>query len=885
MKKRYAILFAMGLFLLPFLSPRALTHDELQSYNECGSSPFELAYANADGTLSLKSCYNSYQEAKTAMDNSTEAGSDNLVIIHFASPTRIVDAKYALLNLNTKGNSNAYLYPTESSTSYNNYINGYSAFYATDAAYLGYVSGNGRAKLKISGYTGYIDKFDSSSARQYDIVPLSWVKVSSYYKVTEQEIQHCLTQSVYGNMKNYCIAFGPKPSQLNVGTYYSYDGNYFYQNQKVMLNDYRNGNTNNAINANDPYYNFYLYNSFRTKTNYDGSDIDQYLSFLGYNAQNSKMYGYGAYFVDAQEKYGTNAAMMFAIGANESAFGTSALAKNKNNLFGLNAIDGSAYGSGSTYSSIEGCIYDFSYGWLSYKFLQPGDYQGRWNGSNFGNKSQGINVKYASDPYWGEKAAQYYYKLDAYYQFQDYNAFQLAVLNSDYSNTVYPKKGATMGSYNVSSKYYQFTKKNVPIVIVEEVQGDNVLGNTTWYKIMPDPVLDQDLEYIGSSTSNPRYEYIWDRYVYVPAAYFMKINVANQGEGPVDPTPDPEPEPTPEPTPDPTPNPPSDGIQPSTQNDLASITNIGNSLYYFNTFEMQENKLIISGFMAITGRDNAITSDIAHYLILHNNTTSEEYYYKLDRWTSGYPFEMTNSDESVAYNYQGGWFQGTLDLSTIKEGDYSVQIQMKNGDVKSIRNFNNLFGKDMTRKHTASSGRGYHFQMNYYDKTVPLELFIRNQGLISSVNPPTLDTMYNSFTQLNFDGTNLHIRGNSHNIGVDYGVGQNVVRSIILENVNTFKRYSYNVGSITNGDYTIDLRVSDGKDKTRAWYDASLNLASLPSGTYAIYVKTASDGHEDYGELNDIAYKTIDAETTINNHRAYVRRVDEKRFRIELVIE
>ena len=48
------------------------------------------------------------------------------------------------------------------------------------------------------------------------------------------------------------------------------------------------------------------------------------------------------------------------------------------------------------------------------------DYAGRYYGGYLGDKASGMNVKYASDPYWGEKAAANYYSFDKKYGLQDY---------------------------------------------------------------------------------------------------------------------------------------------------------------------------------------------------------------------------------------------------------------------------------------------------------------------------------------------------------------------------------------------------------------------------------------------------------------------------------
>lgn len=500
----------------------------------------ELANANEDGSLQVMACHNSYEEAKQAMNQATDM--DNLVIVQNGM---IIDAKYALVDYdqNTKaGYTNVYsdVYLSGNLT----YIRGGST---DDAVFLGMDPGTGRIKIKVSGVVGYIARYENEASREnqlYDIVPLSWVKSPSYYQITSSDIIHVLPINVYGNRGTSSTVIGKKPEIVAPGNYYSYDGQYFYTDLKVMIRDYQMGVTSNAVNANNPYYNYYQYLGFRTKTNYNAANLNQFIISRGYGS--AKMANTGNAFITAQEKYGINAALMFAIGIHESAYGTSSISKNKNNLFGLNAIDASPGESASAFPSVEDCIYDYSYRWLDYGYVQPGDY--RFKGALLGNKQVGLNVKYASDPYWGEKAASHYYALDKAYGFQDYNAYTIAVLNNDYQNTVYPMKSPN--GFRVSTAYYQYRIKNSAVVVLGEVDGPAVNGNTKWYQIMSDPTLDNDLEYIGDSKSNPRVEYMWDQMkVYVPAAYFTKVNDGTSSViKPVEPTPTPSPMPTPEPT-------------------------------------------------------------------------------------------------------------------------------------------------------------------------------------------------------------------------------------------------------------------------------------------------------------------------------------------------
>ena len=517
MKKTMFIISIFIMFLLLTPNVYALTASEVSSRGtDCVG--VELAEAKEDGSLNKISCHNSYDEAKQVM-NTTE--NDNLVIIE---GKRIIDAKYAFIDYD-QYTSLKYInvYDTKNLNNNITYIAGGNS---DDAVFLELDYQTGRIKIKVAGVTGWIKRYENESSMQniqYDIVPLSWVTSPSYYEINDNDIIHHLPVNVYNTKGKNSITIGKKPTMVNNGNYYSFDGNYFYTDLKTMINDYKNGVFTNSVNSSSPYYNYYQYLSFRSKTNYSASHINQFIDART-TKKTSKLKNTGEYFINSQNRYGVNAIIMLAIGINESGYGNSNIAQTKNNLFGLNAVDVSPGASADAFLSVESCINDFGFAWLSGKFLQPGDY--RYNGAVLGNKSVGLNIKYASDPYWGEKAAAYYYDMDKYFGFQDYENYTVAVLNNNYSNTVYAKK--TPGGLNVSSSYYQYKKQSSPVIVLEEVTGPDVNGNTIWYKVTSDPVLDSNLEYYSDDTyynTKPRIMYNWaTNLVYVPAVYFTKIS-------------------------------------------------------------------------------------------------------------------------------------------------------------------------------------------------------------------------------------------------------------------------------------------------------------------------------------------------------------------------
>jgi len=98
--------------------------------------------------------------------------------------------------------------------------------------------------------------------------------------------------------------------------------------------------------------------------------------------------GIGAALVQAEAETGINALVLAGIIAHESGWGSSRLARDKNNLAGLGAYDGREYACGMTFDSREACIMYLA------RLLQdrPGTLEqvGAW---------------YASDPRWAAKVA------------------------------------------------------------------------------------------------------------------------------------------------------------------------------------------------------------------------------------------------------------------------------------------------------------------------------------------------------------------------------------------------------------------------------------------------------------------------------------------------
>ena len=519
MKKKFLMFSLISFFLvLPTVTSKALSIPNTTSRRECPNIELANAYVeNNEGRLSNVGCYDSYDAAKNAM---YADGREDLVIIENGT---IIDAKYGVVDYdvsfenNSLGYINVYDDSTGSSTS-GHYIR---CNQPDDAVILDYNYNTKRIKIKISGLVGWIDKSYYGS-KLYDVIPVVWAPTAQSYNVTNDSISHLLPGNVVGTKSNYSMTIDIKPTMLNPGRYYSYDGHYFYTNIKTMINDYKNNTYANSVNPNNPYYNYYQYLSFRTKTIYNADNLNQFIN--AHTGSGSKLYNTGSAFINAQNDFGVNAAIMLSIGANESGWGNSHISQTKNNLFGLNAVDSNPFLQSDSFGSPADCIETYAYVWLSYGFLQPGDW--RFKGANLGNKVEGLNLKYASDPFWGETAAHYYYELDKMFDFQErkQNQYSIAVLKEN--GTFYAKKtpnGADIDNETSSNtnRFYKYQLKDSAVVVLGEEQDNR---GVTWYKIQSDPTLTPNLSYTNAdSKTNPKYKYNWGSYVYVSSEHFRKI--------------------------------------------------------------------------------------------------------------------------------------------------------------------------------------------------------------------------------------------------------------------------------------------------------------------------------------------------------------------------
>ena len=411
------------------------------------------------------------------------------------SSLAVIDEKaiaYGVVNFRVKASASEITTYTNCENGQQGYINGYSM---SDGAFLGYE--NGKVKFKAAGVTGLVEP------SEVGIIDYDSAKTVSCYKTSNGGLYHYVANIITNSDSYYSINYvGNPPNYLsNNTTYYSYDGHYFYTSYNKMIDDYKNGVYSNSINSNNPYYNYFQYLPARSKTSLTASQFDQYTNQM---VSSGKLLNIGSSLISNQNTYGVNALIMYANAALESGWGQSQIAINKNNLFGHGAVDSNPYYGANGYASVDDCIKYHAKMFISEGYCDPKDYSGRYYGSHLGDKESGINVKYASDPYWGEKIAHICWSVQNGLGVNEVNKYTLGIANSNVAFYTNPDSNLLFNSGNFSS---------YPIILLSK--------SDDYYKVQTDPTLNEN----RTSITQDKGEYNFDQYyAYINANSVYALN-------------------------------------------------------------------------------------------------------------------------------------------------------------------------------------------------------------------------------------------------------------------------------------------------------------------------------------------------------------------------
>ena len=135
-----------------------------------------------------------------------------------------------------------------------------------------------------------------------------------------------------------------------------------------------------------------------------GFSLDEFKEILSDSKDKNNIFEDNAEYFYYAEEYGINGIFVAAVGIHESAWGTSKIARNKNNLFGYGAYDSNPYNGAYTFENYAESIDLVSRVFVKYYLNPKGTeiYDGQVaNGKYYnGNTLSSVNKKYASDKKW-----------------------------------------------------------------------------------------------------------------------------------------------------------------------------------------------------------------------------------------------------------------------------------------------------------------------------------------------------------------------------------------------------------------------------------------------------------------------------------------------------
>lgn len=810
MKKLFIKLLVICL-LVPFIGTFEVSAQDLKS---CG---YEVAYINDDGSFSTESCYSDFASAKNRMK---ELGGD-VVVRH--------DSSYSYTKIIAMNSGIAYSYPRDRATlniyqDVNNHSIYYKQTYVARHFELNYLDterylgdGRGMIETNINGFHGftdleYVDLVPSKFIRNGIAITLggnnpytnegtfTFIPKQNYY---ERRTSGNYSEIVYHIYRGFpangyepvseAIVIGPAPSDMNEGVkYYSYDGVNFYSDS-----DFKNKSFT--------YYNYYQFLPLRSKTNISADIFNSYIS----KYDNSVIRGTGQTFIDAQNKYGINALLLFAMAAHESANGTSGYATKRNNLFGWNAIDADP-NQATSFSSVAVCVNQQA-GVNLRGFVDVTD--GRFFSSSLGNKGSGLNVKYASDPYWGMEIASIAYQIDKLSKnkngtLNDYNYYSLSLINKF---DIPVKQDASDGSKTLYTTQYGPHYQEGFIVIdlgtqgsYTKVQSTNPIDENGNIKTHRTPITTGNLNPISYG------EYDFDRSVaYINSEYLTVINKKN------------------------------DVIVDVPDKELSFMQKI-------NSLNVENNVIHIDGLAFIKGMSASNLDKISIYINTIDNLSKEviKTYKTTVSEFDGISFGDTHTYKYIAYSID-------MPLSDFVEGSYSLKVSVNNdgyeyaGELSSTKfEFANINVPYNEMNYRIKINTYYNYRVEIEAESIPEVI---DYSKILKPNNSIRNSLF-SFDLIEIDDElNFNVDGRSMIYYTNYDNLDNLETTLYL--VDSANKYYEIKCENYKSDFNYKEALQSSYNLDYISFKGTGNINDIEKGMYSIILKVRNGEFVDYIDL------------------------------------
>ena len=806
---KFLLVILFAICLIPVISNfNHIYADNQTDYNS--GSIYEVDYIKDNGDFELVEEFSDFSKAKQLM----QTNNDYVVRCMYGySPNKIVAMNSGLVYSYPRGSSNTQnIYEEWGDNKYNRTITYVERRYEMTYIDTPYMSakdgfkGEGYVEVVLNGFRGFADveytdmipsKFidnaipiyvggpysgNSNSPVKTIIVPNYFVvKRNGNYNDLEFHYHQDYPNSngvaqeytlIVDNASNYTF--------MNPGThYFSDDGFNFYT-------DYKKTNYVGTC------YNYYQYLPIRTNTKISANTLDSFLRSVRSDYASSAINNKGYAFIENGNAYGSNGTLIFALACQESAYGTSGYAINRNNLFGWNAFDDSP-NDASYFSSVDNAIKEQ----MGRNLRKYADYtDGRYNGTYVGNKGSGFNLKYASDPYWGIKIAAIYYKVDKFDNgnngnLTDHNSFKLGIVKN-FAAGIYFDEECTKKICNAN---YSSTRQQANIVVLLEDEG-NCYKTQFSNPITNGSVLADAEGVIG---------YNWTTSIaYIKSSDIDVLNGANVVKKQL------------------------------THEGLASVSNI----------ELNDSILKISGVGIVTNINHDDSSKVLHNIIIRSFDGNNSYTIPANNIESSFNI-------NDGFNYKYGGYSAEIDLSAFAMNSYVIELQTKIAEydyttklTTTKSSYRRNVSVNNSTTYCLNANQLYNYRLELDVCSTPIDYSI--------VNKPYERASLSSYNNINIDENGeFKIDGYGMIYYLDYDQLDSLDYQLYLvDDANNYEIIDLNNYEISSG--IQDILSSENKTNY-VGFNKTLDIDDLDlnAGTYDLLLKIENDEYIDFVEFTN----------------------------------
>lgn len=415
--------------------------DVLKKGEKPVSPKYYVGTATATETVKGKE-YPSFADAKAAATGANQVVLKDNKIIYMKKGQVTNSSLSAILDIKDKSVSGSTLIGLEKGTA---------------AEYI--ESDEHSVKVKFGKRTGFV-KMENAL-----LIPEIQVKGRSYYKVTKGYIYH-YTFNSFTNTYYAPYKYGKSDSDMPEGEYYSDNGSTY---------------TNKTDGKKYTAYQYFNMMPLYTKTSYTAEELNNFVkeNKPDWIKTEVVLETMGNKFKAIEAEHNINAMYLLAHAIHETKWGTNEKALVRNNLFGIGAQDGTD--GLIEFDSYDECLDTLVFNLITKKednYFLESSY--RYHEAFLGNKDLGMNVFYATDPYWGQKIAGFMNQIDEKLGGKERNKYDIAITLVENAKTKVRKTPTVPLDH--SNILYQLKWTGTPVLVLDTVVTEK---EGTWLEVVP----------------------------------------------------------------------------------------------------------------------------------------------------------------------------------------------------------------------------------------------------------------------------------------------------------------------------------------------------------------------------------------------------------------